>query len=212
MVPFRTMRCNVPLFTLVLLSGFSTQKLTFAQSAPILRVHTTEVGGFLGASYGIDKARVMGGGNVTYSVLSNVLLYGEGSYFPGIGRTSTVIGIGGAKSTFNIPITDLNFGVHLRLRIPKSNVVPYGVVGFGLVHNPDRTEQLSAPDKLDPTKTVLTPYPVSASTDFAASFGGGIRYYATERLGFRGEFKAYKPTGSYTDMFYRVTGGIFFQF
>ena len=32
----------------------------FSQSAPILRVHTTEVGGFMGASYDIDKARVMG--------------------------------------------------------------------------------------------------------------------------------------------------------
>jgi len=32
---------------------------------------------------------------------------------------------------------------------------------------------------------------MDATTNFAASFGGGIRYYTTERLGFRMEFKAY---------------------
>ena len=184
----------------------------FAQSAPILRVHTTEVGGFVGASYGIDKARVMGGGNVVYSLTRELMVYGEGSYFPGIGRTATVSGLSNAKATFTIPITDLNFGVHLRVPIPKSRVIPYGVLGFGMIHSPSRTENFKTPDPFNPNATISTPVPVPSSTDFAVSFGGGLRYYTTERLGFRGEFKAYRPTGTYTDMFYRVTGGIFFQF
>jgi hypothetical protein len=209
-VPLHTMKLYALSFAAVLTASLSQQ--AFAQSAPILRVHTTEVGGFLGASYGIDKARVMGGGNVVYSLTRALMVYGEGSYFPGIGRTANVVGLSGAQSTFSIPITDFNFGVHLRIPIPKSRIIPYGVLGFGVIHSPSRTENFSSPDPFKPGATVQTPFPVPASTDFATSFGGGLRYYTTERLGFRAEFKGYKPTGTYTDMFYRVTGGIFFQF
>jgi hypothetical protein len=54
---------------------------------------------------------------------------------------------------------------------------------------------------------------VDSSTDFAVSGGAGIRYYTTERLGFRAEFKAFKPTsGMYTNPFYRVAFGFFYQF
>jgi hypothetical protein len=192
--------------------GLCASGALYAQSAPILRVHTTEVGGFVGASYGIDKARVMGGGNVVYSLTRELMVYGEGSYFPGIGRTANISGISGAKSTFSIPISDVNFGVHLRIPIPKSRIIPYGVLGVGVIHSPSRTENFTTPDPFNPGHTVQTPFPVSSSTDFAANFGGGLRYYTTERLGFRAEFKAYKPTGTYTDMFYRVAGGVFFQF
>jgi len=205
------MKYSVSLFAGIVLA-LTGATGAFGQSAPILRVHTTEIGGFVGGSYGIDKARIMGGGNVVYSLTRELMVYGEGSYFPGIGRTANVVGIAGAKSTFSIPIADFNFGVHLRIPIPKSRIIPYAVLGFGFIHSPDRTETFTTPDPFNPNGTVQTPYPVPASTDFTTSFGGGLRYYTTERLGFRGEFKAYKPTGTYTDMFYRATGGIFFQF
>lgn len=182
-----------------------------AQPAPILRAHTTEIGGFIGASYGIDQARVMGGGNICYSVVKAVMPFAEVSYFPGIGRTASVSGISGATATFSLPITDFNFGIHLRIPIPKSRVIPYGVLSFGAIHNSAHTEQIQFPDQLNPGKFVTTPFSVPASTNYATSFGGGIRLYATERLGFRGEFKAYKPNGG-IDMFYRATGGFFFQF
>jgi hypothetical protein len=182
-----------------------------AQPAPILRAHTTEIGGFIGASYGIDQARVMGGGNICYSVIKEVMPFAEVSYFPGIGRTGTVSGIAGATATFSLPITDYNFGVHLRVPIPKSRVIPYGVVSFGAIHNGAHTEQIQYPDQLNPGKLATAQLNVPADTHYATSFGGGLRLYATERLGFRGEFKAYKPTGG-IDMFYRATGGFFFQF
>ena len=191
-------------------SGLTFQ--AFAQDAPILRSHTTEVGGFVGASYGIDEARIMGGGNVVYALNRVIMPYGEVSYFPGIGRKASVSGIAGANSTFSIPITDYNFGVHVRIPIPKSRIIPYGVLGFGGIHAPKRDEKVSTPNPFDPTKTDITPVTVASSTDFAANFGAGLRYYATERLGFRVEFKAYKPTGTFSDTFYRIAGGFFFQF
>ena len=48
---------------------------------PVLRQNMWELGGFVGASYGVDKSRIMGGGNLTYSVLRNILPYVEVSYF-----------------------------------------------------------------------------------------------------------------------------------
>ena len=209
------MRANLstPAKTVLLTAAlaFFTGTSLHAQPAPILRAHTTEIGGFVGASYGIDQARIMGGGNICYSIVKEVMPFAEVSYFPGIGRTAAVSGIANATATFSLPITDFNFGVHLRVPIPKSRVIPYGVVSFGAIHNSSHTEQIQFPDQLNPGQFVTTSFNVPAETHYATSFGGGLRLYATERLGFRGEFKAYKPTGG-IDVFYRATGGFFFQF
>ena len=169
-----------------------------AQDAPILRSGVFEVGGFVGASYGIDSTRVMGGGNVVYSWTRVLMPFAEVSYFPGIGRQQKVPGLPTATETFSIPLTDYNVGFHLRVPIPRSRVIPYAVVSVGGIHTPSRQVQDS--------------FTADASSDFAVSGGAGIRYYAKERWGFRGEFKMYKPTGNFTDPFYRVAAGIFFQF
>ena len=91
-----------------------------AQNAPILRPGVTEVGGFIGASYGIDKTRVMGGGNVVYSLTKTFMPFAEVSYFPGIGRSQQVVGIAGSSQVFSLPLVDFNAGFHLRIPIPKS--------------------------------------------------------------------------------------------
>jgi hypothetical protein len=197
---------------LVLFFGSILLARTALAQAPIIRQGVVEVGGFVGASYGIDQTRVMGGGNAVYSLTKAFMPFGEFSYFPGIGRSVTPLGLANTSLNFSIPITDFNFGFHLRVPIPRSRIIPYGVVSFGGIHSPSRTVSAVGPDPFDPTKTVTDALPVAASTDFAFSVGGGIRYYATERMGFRAEFKAYKPSGTYTDPFYRVTGGFFFQF
>ena len=138
--------------------------------------------------------------------------FGEVSYFPGIGRTQKVVGLANATESFSIPITDFNAGFHLRIPIPKSRIIPYGVISVGGIHSPNRSVKATFPDPFNPGKTVQDSITLQSSTDFAFSGGGGIRYYATERMGFRAEFKAYKPSGAFTDPFYRVTGGFFFQF
>src|SRR5262245_44954284 len=51
-----------------------------------------EVNGFVGASKGIDRYRVMGGGNISLRATSWLLPYGEFSYFPGIKREFTSSG------------------------------------------------------------------------------------------------------------------------
>ena len=48
----------------------------FAQNASAVRANSFEVGGFVGASHGLDRYQVMGGGNVTYAVNKYILPYG----------------------------------------------------------------------------------------------------------------------------------------
>lgn len=187
--------------------------VSFAQQAPIIRQGVTEVGGFVGASFGIDQTRVMGGGNVVYSLTRTFMPFGEVSYFPGIGHQADVFGIPGGVFTYSVPLTDFNAGFHFRIPIPRSRIIPYGVFSVGGIHTPSRTEEVTLPVPGSTTQTTQQSLPVAAATEFAVSGGGGIRYYTTERLGFRAEFKAYKPvSGLYSNPFYRVAFGFFYQF
>ena len=79
--------------TLVVLSlALGTSWTGYSADAPIIRQGVTEAGGFVGASYGVDKARVMGGGNIVYSLTKVLMPYGEVSYFPGIVRSYSATG------------------------------------------------------------------------------------------------------------------------
>ena len=173
------------------------------KDAPVLGAGTTEVGGFIGESYGLDSWRVMGGGNVSYAVTKYLMPYVEFSHFPGISRQLTS---GTATATYEVPLNDFHGGVHIRIPLGQSKIVPYGVAGAGVIHSGDAPVRITFADG-----TVL-PATVKGSNDFAANFGGGLRYYTTERLGFRVEGKIYKPTGNYTGTFSKVEFGVFFQF
>ncbi len=183
-----------------------------AQNAPVLRPQNTEIGGFIGASYGIDKTRAMGGGNVAYAVSRVVMPYAEFSYFPGIGRKETVPISGGQTATFNfsIPISDFHGGVHLRVPIADSRIIPYGVFGAGLLRSSSRTERVTIATGGTTGNTTI-PVTIPSETSFAVNGGGGIRYYVNERFGVRAEAKLYKPTGNFKDVFGKVEFGVFFQ-
>ena len=161
----------------------------------------TEIGGFIGSSYGLDSWRVMGGGNFAYAVHRVVMPYVEYSYFPGIQRQlSTPSG----KANFSVPLSDFHGGVHLRIPLGQSPVVPYAVAGFGAIRYQDTAVKINFPDGFVLSDTI------KGATDFAANFGGGLRFYTREKVGFRFEAKVYKPTGTYTTPFYKVEAGGFF--
>ncbi len=107
-----------------------------AQDVPSVRRGTLEIGGFVGASYGLDDFRVMGGGNLSYGVTKWLLPYVEFSYFPGIQRSYNVTqGILTQNISYEVPMEDFHGGVHLRVPLKQSKVVPYGVFGVGLLHD-----------------------------------------------------------------------------
>jgi hypothetical protein len=196
-----------------------------AQDAAILHQNTFEVGPFGGISYGVDNIRGMGGLNATYSVLPNLLVYGEYSYFPSIDHTATDTA-DGARYDFKIPIQDINFGVHLRIRIPKTPLVPYAVVGVGLLHSESTTDFYLTQNPFTGAYSSPNSYTVNSSTSFAVDYGAGVRWYIRENFGLRGEFKAYRLTGGPlhdpsgagvsgglgVNQIYRATLGFFFQF
>jgi hypothetical protein len=185
----------------------------FGQSAPHLSPHTVEVGGFIGSSYGLDEFRVMGGGNVTYGINRYILPYAEFSYFPGIPREQrgTFPTTGESfRLQYSIPISDFHGGVHLRIPIRESRVVPYLVFGLGGLHTYGRT--VTARYDVPVAGQQTAQIPIASSTDFATNYGGGLRYYTTQRFGMRLEAKVYKPTGSYTGAFGKIEWGFFFQF
>lgn len=177
-----------------------------AQDVPVVRQGNTELGGFVGASYGLDQFRVMGGGNFSYAVTKWLMPYGEFSYFPGIERSKTQTDPNTNQPVnvkFSIPLSDFHGGVHIRVPIRESRVVPYGVFGMGVVHY--YATQYTVVFKQGP----LTPT-APAESDFAVNFGGGVRYYVNERFGVRMEAKVYKPTGALSGVFGKMEGGFFF--
>ena len=54
------------------------------------------------------------------------------------------------------------------------------------------------------------PIRLKASSDFAVNFGGGVRYYVSQRWGMRLEGKAYKATGRFDDVFGKLEIGLFY--
>jgi hypothetical protein len=195
----------------------------FAQGA-IIRKGVTEVGGFAGMSFsngggsetsgsGTNQTHVMGGGNVVYSLTRTFMPFVEMSYFPAIVHSYSGCCLNNAQFTYtnSVALYDFNGGFHLRVPIPRSRIIPYGVISGGLIHTPGFQVVPPAP---------FTPFNSTGGNQFAVSGGAGIRYYTTERLGFRAEFKAYKPTGGgdttmtglNTNTFYRLAFGFFYQF
>ena len=157
----------------------------------------------MGGSYGLDTWRVMGGGNVAYAATRVVMPYVEYSYFPGIQRQAT---FPSGSLNYSVPVSDVHGGVHVRLPLGESPIVPYLVAGMGMLRFGETNVKITFPDG-----TVIGDA-IAGNSSFAANFGGGIRMYTREHVGFRIEAKIYKPTGQYTDPFYKVEGGVFFQF
>jgi hypothetical protein len=179
----------------------------------VVRSGSFEVGGFVGASYGVDKFRVMGGGNGTYAINKWLLPYVEYSYFPGVARkiSQPIAGLSNtvANGTFSLPLSDFHGGVHIRLPIRESPIVPYLVFGVGTLTHFKKPVDLSYLGADNVTHSFATTDP--GGTDFSVNFGGGLRYYINQRFGLRVEAKAYKPNSSITSVFGKVEGGFFFQ-
>ena len=189
--------------------------LIASAQVPAVRQNSFEIGGFVGSSYGLDSYRVMGGGNVSYGVTKYILPYVEYSYFPGIERQlkGTFSGTSLPFTVrYDIPISDFHGGVHIRIPIRESRLVPYGVFGLGGLTSSDRTATATFQTASGPQ---TLPFPVRGETDFALNFGGGLRYYFGQKFGIRVEAKAYKPFGDqakgFSDVFGKVEFGFFVQ-
>jgi hypothetical protein len=198
--------------------------LASAQTAPI-RQGSFEVGGFMGASYGVSEGAVMGGGNVSYAVTKMFLPYVEYSYFPSIEHTlnGTVGGTTNAFSaSFPATASDFHVGVHLRFPIRESRVAPYAVFGVGSFSIGSGTISSLTYTDANGSHTITGLAIPAGGSSVAVNFGGGLRYYVTPRYGIRVEVKGYKPFNSaqqtglgpvtFNNAFLKAEAGFFIQF
>ena len=205
------LKCKFSFRPLVLVS-ICLAPCVHAQRTPDLRPGNFELGLYGGASYGVDSFRPMGGVNLSYSLPKLLLPYVEFSYFPELLRHYVVADKSG---TLTARLVDFHGGVHIRFIQHESRVVPYGVVGIGVLNS-------HTTGKSRPTDTSrYTPAQIEALTsnvdirgnDPTANFGAGLRVYHTSAFGYRAEFKLYRPlSGEFTKVFTKTEGGIFFQF
>src|SRR5579871_1113155 len=177
---------------------------------PDLRPGNFELGLYGGASYGVDAFHGMGGVNLSYSLPKLLLPYVEFSYFPGIPRQEDNAD---HTDTFHGSdrLIDFHGGVHIRLAPSESRIVPYGVVGFGVLQS--RITGYTHHNQPLPGQPVDETQPTTTGTDPAVNFGGGVRVYQTSAFGYRAEVKVYRPlSGRFTGVVPKFEGGIFFQF
>jgi hypothetical protein len=211
--------------------------------API-RSGSFELGGFVGSTYNVSQGAPMGGGNLSYAVTKMFLPYVEYSYFPSIQRnvSGNVLDNSDPKNPLSYPLTanygahasDFHVGVHLRFPIREKPLAPYAVLGIGgltvgpgVINGYKETigSKVVTQGCVD-SNTGCTPsgIQVAGGTSAAVNFGGGLRYYATPKFGFRIEVKGYKPFGTsqpsvasfttvkVTNTFLKAEVGFFFQF
>ena len=189
------------------LAGALVTSTAFAQVSAV-RSGSVEVGPFVGLSYGVGAFHVLGGGNITYAFKNKyVLPYFEFSYFPGLPysyRDSS-----GTRYDYSIGAADFHGGVHVRIQIKESPIVPYVVLGFGALHD------YEGHGAQFPVGHSPSPDTFPAGTSFAVNGGGGVRYYmsASGRFGLRVEAKVYKAeSGPFSNgTIGKVEAGFFFQ-
>lgn len=197
-------------YSMTLLFASSISLALNAQSAPVVRSGSYEVGGFIGFSFGTGTLRSMAGGNVTYALTKRILPYFEYTRFPAATseRRTQFRSIPGFRQPLNIiyriPIDDIHAGVHYRLPIRESNIVPYLVAGAGVIRAPQRDFSVTL-------EGIPFGYTSPRSVDFAVNAGAGLRYYVSQRFGFRLEAKAYKPAGQFPEPFGKIEAGFFLQ-
>jgi hypothetical protein len=151
-----------------------------------------EVTGQIGFVSGIGTHGAFGG-SVGTGLSDNVLIYGEFLYIP---LGSTPVGTG------TLTARSYNFDGGLQYQFRKSGkMVPYGNVGLGFLHS-----SASLPSSFSFQGFNFSTG--DTATDFYANVGGGVRYYMSDRWGFRPEFTIF--AGSST--FVRIGAGVFYAF
>src|SRR5262245_40686129 len=112
---------------------------TYGQDVPSVKKGNLELGLFGGESYGLDRFRPMFGGNLAYGLSRALFPFAEASYLPGILRTLKPQSNSLTSAQFSMNMTDFHAGLHIRVPRPESRVIPYAVIGVGLVRGAQTT-------------------------------------------------------------------------
>jgi hypothetical protein len=155
--------------------------------------HNLEVTGQLGLVSGIGSHGSFGG-SLGGPITDRLSLSGDLSYIPLGGSNVTILG-----SSLRSSAKAFNFNGNLQYQFnPFRSVVPYAGAGLGFLHSSFQT-----------SSNGLGSFSADgSSTDLYFNVGGGVRYYAKERWGFKPELMIFAGPNTYV----RFGGGIFYQF
>lgn len=151
--------------------------------------------------HGQRGTKPLGGCGLGIALSRDFLITGEFLYnqFAGADVTVPVPRSTPVKVGVHSNIMNVMGGFQYQIPVKSSRVVPYLAGAVGLAH-----ERFSADVPAGGIGNFST-----SNNDFTQDFGGGVRFYVSKRWGFRPEFKGvHIPDAT----FYRVSGGIFYQF
>ena len=157
---------------------------------------TVEANAQFGIVSGIGTHGSFGGG-VAVPLRPRVLGYGEFSYIPLGGASSSVPSLG-LQSGGSARAYNFNFGG--QYEFPKSDdMTPYAGVGLGVLH---------ASSSYSSSFGGMTVTGSGSSSNLYFNVGGGLRYYVNERWGLRPELMIFAGSNTYV----RFGGGFFYHF
>ena len=135
------------------------------------------------------------GGGMGVALAPRVRGYGEFSYIPLGGNTSTVAGLqaGGSVRAYNF-----NAGGQYELS-RSGSMAPYAGFGLGMLHTSSSFSSSFGGTTVSGS---------GSSTDFYFNVGGGLRYFVNARWGWRPEVMVFAGPTTYV----RLGGGIFYHF
>ena len=138
-------------------------------------------------------------GSIGTAVTDRVVAFGEFGWIPLGGTNVTTITTPGNTLGFTSSGRILTFmgGAHYYFRETRS-FIPYAGGALGLVHGSGSTSQ---------TVGGITAQSSFTTNHLYVSFGGGARYYVTDRWGFKPEFMIFAGD----DTFFRFGAGAFYQ-
>jgi opacity protein-like surface antigen len=130
-----------------------------------------EVTAFGGVVAGIGTHGTVGGG-LGYALTERIMAVGEFGYIPGGGEKFTIVGVTAKTSSkaFNF-----NGSIHYQFPVRQDGFVPYVGGGIGAVHS-SASSTAGCPGAWVSVK--------GSATNFYLNFGGGLRYYVTDRWGY----------------------------
>ena len=161
------------------------------------RTQAGEIGVYTGTSFGGLGGHPAVGGYFGGAFSRYAIALIDACYLPIGNRTMERVTPG--TLTSGSGLYDFNFTVHVRVPFDRK-WAPYGIAGTALLYNRYIAESVSPDGSVNQS--------THTNTKFGFETGAGVRYYLTNNVGIRGEFRQTVSTHNFS----RLLVGVLYQF
>ncbi|MBI4472198.1 MAG: hypothetical protein HY646_05985 [Acidobacteria bacterium] len=147
-----------------------------------------------------SKTRWLAGGSLAVAATSHLLIVAEVSH-NFFANPSFNVRTGSTSTTFRTPVNirDFTGGVHYQVPVRSRTLAPYVAFAAG-------ASRFSASSENAPTSFSVT------DVNPTVNFGGGLRFYLSDHLGFRPDVRVVRIGGDFPETYVRSAVGFFVQF